>query len=99
MIRTLTFIPRRDDVSREEFRKHYEEIHAPLALPYMKGLARYMRNHVIEELIPNAHAFDVATEFDFVDGAAVASLMKILESEEGQPIHDDEDTFMVTARN
>ena len=45
MIRTLSLIKRRPDITRDAFREHYETVHAPLALPFMDGLERYVRYH------------------------------------------------------
>ncbi len=99
MIRTLALIVRRPDVSRKRFRDHYEDVHAPLALPYMKGLKYYLRNHVAEELSGLEPGFDVMTEFGYASADDVEHIVGILESPEGEPIRRDELTFMDTARN
>ena len=99
MIRTLALIVRRPDVSRREFRDHYEEIHAPLALPFMTGLQHYLRNHVAEALSGPAPGFDVMTEFGYARAEDVEHIVGILESPDGEPIRRDELTFMDTQRN
>jgi len=99
MIRTLALIVRRPDVSRQEFRDHYEDVHAPLALPFMKGLKHYLRNHVAEALNGVEPGFDVMTEFGYAGAEDVEHIVGILESPEGEPIRRDELTFMDTQRN
>ena len=99
VIRTLALIVRRTDVSRREFRDHYEEIHAPLALPFMTGLQHYLRNHVAEALSGPEPGFDVMTEFGYARAEDVGHIVGILESPEGDPIRRDELTFMDTQRN
>lgn len=93
MIRTLSLIKRRADLSRAEFRSHYETTHAPLALPHMAGLERYVRYHLEEELTGEI-GFDVVSAFWFADAEATARLNETLASEAGRPILEDELTFM-----
>ncbi|MGE4609378.1 MAG: EthD domain-containing protein [Myxococcota bacterium] len=99
MIRTLALIVRRPDVTRRDFRDHYEHVHAPLALPYMTGLKHYLRNHVSEQLSGLEPGFDVMTEFGYARAEDVQHIVSILQSEEGEPIVRDELTFMDKARN
>ena len=99
MIRTLALIVRRPDTSREDFRAHYEEVHAPLALPHMKGLKHYLRNHVAEELNGFEPGFDVMTEFTYASDEDVKHIFRVLQSPEGEPILRDELSFMDKPRN
>ena len=99
MIRTLALIVRRPDVSREDFRAHYEEVHAPLALPHMTGLVHYLRNHVCEEVNGCQPGFDVMTEFTYSSAEDVKHIFNVLQSPEGEPILRDELSFMDKPRN
>jgi uncharacterized protein (TIGR02118 family) len=47
MIKRLTLIYRRDGMSVEEFRRHWLEVHGPLAAR-TPGLRRYVQHHVLE---------------------------------------------------
>ena len=94
MFNNLALIVRRPDVSRREFRDHYEHTHAPLAPPYMHGLRRYLRNHVQRALDGVEPGFDVLTQFSFESVEAAAGMQAVLASEEGQLIRADEATFM-----
>ena len=98
MIRTLSLIKRRPDITRDAFREHYETVHAPLALPYMDGLVRYVRYHLEAELF-GAVGFDVVSAFWYRDAESTARLMAILASDEGKPILEDELTFMDKPEN
>ena len=93
MIRTLSLIKRRPDITRDAFREHYETVHAPLALPYMDGLVRYVRYHLEAELF-GAVGFDVVSAFWYRDAESTAKMMDVLASEAGKPILEDELTFM-----
>ncbi len=55
---------KKPELSQEEFRRHYRTAHAPLAASLLRGLQRYVRNFVVEEL-SGPIGFDVMTEFWF----------------------------------
>lgn len=101
MIKTLSLIKRLPELSRSAFRDHYETSHAPLALPHLAGLMRYVRYHVEEgrtggglvdslEDIP----FDVISAFWYRDQEATAKVFELLSSEAGEAILADEQKFM-----
>jgi hypothetical protein len=93
-MKTLALIARRRDISRAEFRDHYEQIHAPLAVrTLLEGTTRYVRNHLREELFGRP-AFDVVTAFWYRDVAAALAVMQRTETPVGEPILRDELTFM-----
>jgi uncharacterized protein (TIGR02118 family) len=93
VINTISLIKRRPDLDRVAFRNHYETTHAPLALPYMKGLTRYVRYHIIEDLFGEV-AFDVLSAFWYRDRESVAHMRAVLAGELGEPILEDELKFM-----
>jgi uncharacterized protein (TIGR02118 family) len=93
VIKTISLIKRRPDLDRVAFRNHYETRHAPLALPHMKGLERYVRYHVVEDLFGEV-AFDVLSAFWYRDQESIAHMMEVLGSDVGKPILEDELTFM-----
>ena len=96
MIKTLALIKRRPDLDRAEFRNHYETSHAPLALPHMKGLMRYVRYHIEEDLLGDVGEvdFDVLSAFWYRDAESIAAMMEVLAGEAGKPILADELKFM-----
>ena len=59
-VKTVDFMPRRRDISRARFRNHYEQHHAPLAVPLFP-FARYRRNHLVDQSIEPG--FDCLSEF------------------------------------
>lgn len=93
MIKTLSLIKRRSDLDRSAFRDHYESTHAPLALPHMTGLVRYVRYHIEEDLLGPV-GFDVLSAFWYRDAESTAAMMEVLKSEAGKPILEDEQKFM-----
>jgi len=94
MIKTIAMIKRKADMSREEFVKHYEEVHAPLALKHLPMIKRYVRNHVVELPGMEGPDFDCVTELwlDSVEDAM--KLFEFVQSDEGRVIRDDEEKFL-----
>lgn len=99
MVKIIALIKRRADLSRSEFRRHYEEIHAPLALRHLDQMSAYVRNHVSGELVGGPAGFDCLSEFWYVDQAALKRLLAYLESDAAEPILRDELSFMSKAEN
>jgi hypothetical protein len=98
-MKTVALIVRRPDHTRDAFRDHYEDIHAPLAMEtVMEGTVEYVRNHIASE-IHGAPFFDVVTAFRYRDVASAAKLMERLQDERGERIIADEHTFMDRDRN
>jgi len=93
-MKTLALIARRPDITRGDFRDHYEEIHALLAVrTLLEGTTRYVRHHLREELFGHP-AFDVVTAFWYRDAAAAAEILRRTETPAGDAIRRDELTFM-----
>lgn len=46
MIKRISFLTRRDDWSEDDFRKHWLEVHGPLAQK-VPGMRRYVQNHIV----------------------------------------------------
>ncbi len=99
LIKVISLIVRRPDLSREEFADHYEVVHAPLALPFLKDLRGYTRNHVRELISGSPLTFDCASEFWYADQAAVERTLRFMASPQSQPLREDELKFMDKPRN
>ncbi len=75
MIKVFYFIPKRPDISEEQFHRHWREVHAPLALR-LPGLRRYVQSHRI-----NHPGFGLSSPYDGVaevwfDDLATATAMR-----------------------
>jgi uncharacterized protein (TIGR02118 family) len=92
-MKTIGLMPRRPDTARIAFRDHYENRHAPLALPLFP-FTKYVRNHVVAS-DPEPLGFDCLSEFWVDDLAAVHRLMT---SEVGDIMREDERRFTDQAR-
>src|SRR5260370_37276827 len=65
MIKRVSLLTRKDGMTREQFTRHWLEIHAPLARP-VPGLERYVQSHILEEF----KRADIPTSAVQVDGIA-----------------------------
>jgi uncharacterized protein (TIGR02118 family) len=99
VIKTLALLARRPDLTREAFRKHYENRHVALALPHVPQLRRYVRNHVLEVPWGPEPPFDCLTEFWYPDRAALEQVLAHLQSPAAAELLEDELRFMDKARN
>ena len=48
MIKTISIAHRKPGLTREQYNKHWLEIHAPLAAKFIPGIKRYVQNHFID---------------------------------------------------
>ena len=80
MVKFMVFMSRRADVSLEVFKRHYEEIHAPLSLQHMT-FPGYVRNHVVEMPGMPRPDFDVVTAFWYKDEAHLRRTLDLLKSD------------------
>lgn len=95
MKRVLALIPRKPDLSREAFRDHYENVHAPLGMSVLGDIPHYVRNHISETIGDVEPSFDVLSEFGYPDGVAMKVMNELLATKEwGDPIRADERTFL-----
>lgn len=95
MIKRVSLLTRRDGMSREQFTRHWLEIHAPLARP-VPGLRRYVQSHILEEF----RRPDIPTSPVQVDGIAElwfddqAALEKAAQTPEMRALHADGAKFI-----
>lgn len=94
MVKVVVLIKRKPGISKEDFAKHYEEVHAPLTLKHSPGVKRYLRNHVVSLLHPpGAEELDCITEMWFEDMKAFEEFGQFWMSNASQPVRDDEASF------
>jgi uncharacterized protein (TIGR02118 family) len=95
MIKSLSLLTRRPELSHEEFVRHWVEIHAPLAHA-VPGVRRYVQNHIAGERkrsdIPETEvAVDGIAELWYDDRAAMD---RANASPEAKRLHDDGALFI-----
>ena len=100
MIKTIGLLTRKDGWTREQFMKHWVEIHAPLALA-VPGLRRYVQNHITGErtradIPPTAVEIDGIAELWFDDQATLDTAAR---SPEMKALHDDGAKFIGRIRS
>lgn len=98
MVKTIALLSRKEGISREEFARHYEETHAPLALRLLPMIKGYARNHISEVPFPAEPSFDCVSEFRFDSLEDAMKVMEVVQSEEGRPLREDEAQFIDGSR-
>jgi uncharacterized protein (TIGR02118 family) len=94
MVKTIALIKRKAGLSREEFHRHYEEVHAPLILRLLPNIRKYVRNHVIVPEGAEDPGYDCVTELWYDSMEDYRASIAVWGTETGKPIRDDEDTFL-----
>ena len=92
-IKRVAFLQRIPTISREEFARHWSEIHAPLARRHHPALWRYVQNVLPEPLTPETPPCDGIVELSFKEPADM--LERMYDSPEGREVIDrDVATFL-----
>jgi hypothetical protein len=106
MLKTLTFLKRREGMSPAEFRKYYEESHAPFGIKFMLPEARrYVRRYVVSLTDPISSRqegidFDVVTEVWVDDKEALDRMIaRLCRPEIAALIAEDEEKLFDRSRN
>ena len=75
MTKIVVFLNKRPDMSRDEFRRYWREVHGPLGAK-MPGVRKYMQNHAIADGAP----FDGFAEMRFDNTASMQAALASPES-------------------
>jgi len=78
MIKVMFLVKKKSDITFEEFVKHYDEIHVPLAMRHLPHIKKHVRNYIRVDadngtvILPRANGmdFDCISEvyFDSMEG-------------------------------
>lgn len=93
-VKLTLFVKRRADLTHEQFKARYEDVHAPLARSQLPRLRRYQRNYL--EALPGGPApeYDVLTEFWFDSMADMEATLREVQGDPAQILATDEAEFM-----
>ena len=70
MLKFMVVLYRRSDLTPAQFRRHLEEVHAPLAKA-LPGLRKYRQNHVLPDAARNHPGWDAIIELYFDNRASM----------------------------
>lgn len=85
-LKALALMPRRPDLTREQFRRYYETHHTPLALRYF-SFHKYVRNHLLSA--PDI-GFDCVSEFW---PSRMEATFALMQTKVGERMREDERQF------
>lgn len=95
MIKSLSLLTRRPEITHEEFVRHWVEVHAPLAHAVPR-VRRYVQSHILAERTrPDIETLDVQ-----IDGIAelwydsIDDLRYAMSTPQAKILHDDGATFI-----
>ena len=108
MFKVLWLLKRKEGVSHEQFREHFEKEHAPLAMKHIGHLfVEYRRNYVDQTLGragvdergesiygPMEWGWDMISEWILPDAAAFAEIQKIMTGDVIKQFHAIEEKFL-----
>lgn len=70
MLKFMVVVYRRPDLTPEQFRRHFEQVHGPLA-KQLPGLRKYVQNYVCADSSRESPGWDAIVELYFDDWAAM----------------------------
>ena len=70
MLKFMVVVYRRPDLTPEQFRRHFEEVHGPLAKA-LPGLKEYVQNYASPDSSRESPGWDAIVELYFDDRAAM----------------------------
>jgi len=95
MFKFMVLMKRKADLSREEFKSYYEDVHAPAALKRFP-IRKYVRNYLVVPPGSPEPDFDCITEFWFDDLEGALKVQEVLgdyKTEVGKIFLADEEKF------
>ena len=99
MIKVMVLIKKKPELTGEQFRRHYEEVHAPLIDRLLPFYATYRRNYIDGSARggPTEFNWDVFTELEFASASDYEAWKAALERPEVlAEIRADEANFLVS---
>lgn len=97
MIKVISMLKRRADLSHEQFSDYWYNVHAPFGnriAPPEALSARYVQNHALKMRGGGDAPYDAVAELYFEDMAAMKRWIEWYNSDAGKPLRDDELNFM-----
>ena len=98
MIKAIALIRKKPGLSQDEFQKHYEEVHVPMALKYLPSFKRYVRNYVVAPPGGEAPEFDCITEIWYEDMQGYQESLDFYGTEAGQSLREDDESIRDTSK-
>lgn len=94
MVKVMLLLKRKPGLSREEFSRRYEEVHAPLVLSHLRTMKKYVRNYAIASPGAGEPDFDCITEVWFDNMKELKRVQDFYQSDVGEVIRNDEERFI-----
>lgn len=102
MVKGIMLLKRKPGLTREEYRKQYEEVHAPLSLSLCPTIRKYRRNYITTNIIPadaREPDLDCITELWFENMEDFQAMMDAGAGEAGQALMHSAQVFEDSAKS
>jgi uncharacterized protein (TIGR02118 family) len=97
MIKSMTFLKRKPGITKEEFIRHWKDVHASVVPRIIPGLKRYVQLHPID--MPGFESeFDGVAEIWWESREAVMKYPAWHEGDEARELREDEAKFIDTTK-
>ena len=96
MVKGIALLKRKPGLTPAEFREHYEEVHAPLALSLFPTIRKYVRNYITTSIIDNGVEepdFDCIAEHWFDSMEDIQSMIDTSAGHAGVALDHSEKVF------
>jgi uncharacterized protein (TIGR02118 family) len=93
MVKMITLLKRKPGISREEFSKYWLHPHGDLILETIPGVRKYIQNPAIIKG-DREFVYDGVAESWFDDMDALRNAVKVMASQKGDVIREDEEKFL-----
>jgi uncharacterized protein (TIGR02118 family) len=96
MVKAIFFFHRKPGTTKEQFRRHWLEVHGPLAMTHIANLRRYIQNHTVDEEYEHGEPDLDGLVEAWVDG--MEALAETQATPEDAFVRSDEANFLDTER-
>ncbi len=95
MVKLVVMIRRKNNMTVDEFSRHWREVHAPLVVRHVPGLRKYVQNHPIRVAGFESNVDGVTEEwFDDLDALQNYRNLRQTNDVRLKPLLDDEPKFV-----
>jgi len=95
-VKVMNYVTRKQGITREQFFRHWEEVHGPLSARMLPWFRTYIQDHIVP--LPNEQAppFDGLDEMWVDDLESWKAVFDFFQSDAGKVMRDDEAQFSDT---
>lgn len=94
MLKVITLLKKKDNMTQEEFSRYWEEQHGPLVARVSPDVRRYVQNHLLRPPRDEEPQINGVAESWYDDLEAWRAAVDFYLSDDGKVIRDDQEKFI-----